>query len=290
MNLFYRPQIVPLPNEGHKSVQPGGPHRYARHETNYFNFGHFDWNVILHPFGDGRSRDGQPLIMISRQTSFDHLCRVKYRVVLGEGEQKFETETLEQLMDSSGVSVPYPLKSSMYVFTSGRNKLKVRLELLSAAAISECHLVPLNRTKNKTTLYDREKKSWTIESDSSLDTIKFRMFYTDAHNVPRKHLKRTTWNLMVVPRRGNYKPIKAIGCPLYHYHAQMEADVEGVDVDTNITVKEVSACLRRPVYCVRSNKQLLFLLHYLHGTTLLSPLFASNCFLWFAPFLRFLGL
>ena len=235
--------MLHLPNENSKSTQPGGANRYQKLETNYFPYNNFVWNVAVFPFGDRADKDGIPMIYLVRQTNFDHLCRVKYRLVIGQGEQKLDTGVMDQLFDTSGAGKPYEIRSSfrhtLYSLSSGK-KLVVRVEMTSAVAISECTLLPLNRDKNKAQLYDREKQGWLIESDTSLDCLRFRLFYTDVHNVARRHIRHVCVGLTVVPRRGNYKPIKAKkGVPYSQLYAQCDSDVEGLDIQTDISVREV---------------------------------------------------
>ena len=194
---------------------------------------------MVYPFGDAPERDGRALVYLVRQTGLDHHCRVSYKVILGQGDKVLTSDTIEQVLDTSGQGTPYDVPGSLYQLTSSKNKLLVKVELLNSTAISECHLFPLNRNKNKSHLYDRDKQAWLLESDVSLTYLKFRLFYTDARNVPRRHMHHLGWSLSVTPRRGHYKPIKALAVPYSHYYTQMEVDVEGYDIQTDISVKEV---------------------------------------------------
>lgn len=47
-----------------------------RYETSYFAFGGFDWNLTVEPYGN--EFDERLLICPTRQTSFDHLCKLRY--------------------------------------------------------------------------------------------------------------------------------------------------------------------------------------------------------------------
>ena len=66
-------------------------------DTGYFSFGGFDWNVSIFPSGVSATTDGRSLVCLARQTSFDHLCRVRYRVVFGRRDSVFESDTIEQV-------------------------------------------------------------------------------------------------------------------------------------------------------------------------------------------------
>ena len=52
---------------------------------------------------------------------------------------------------------------------------------------------------------------------------------------------RHIWTtLSVVPARGHYKAMKALGGPFSNYYAQTDVDAEGFDIQTEVAVKEVS--------------------------------------------------
>jgi hypothetical protein len=228
------PQIVHLPRE------PRDHFHNPRIETNYFTFGHFDWNLSVCPFGDGVETTGKPLIFLTRQTNFDHLCRIKYRLTIGQNDKTLESEVIEQIVDLSGHAQPYNVGYDLYRLTSGKSKLKVKVELISVAAISEVQLCPLNRSKNRAHLYDRDKQEWLIESDVSKEFLQFRMYYSDVRNVPRKFLRYVSWNARVIPARSPKTSVRVLGCPLSNYYAQTDYSEEAYEIETDIPVQDVS--------------------------------------------------
>jgi hypothetical protein len=72
-------------------------------ESTYFNFGGFDWNVAIYPFGKD-STDERLFVYLNRLTGFDHQCRVRYVMTLGEGERLINSGLLDDISDSNGKS------------------------------------------------------------------------------------------------------------------------------------------------------------------------------------------
>ena len=224
-------------------MQPNGAHRYDKLETTYFPYNGFVWNLAVFPFGNSADRDGIPMIFVVRQKNFDQHCRARYRIRCGPEGHQLDTDVIEQLFDTSGAGKPYMIRNQLrhmfYALANGK-KLRISVELQSAVAITECSLLPLVRDKNSTTLYDREKQGWLIESDASLACLRFRLFYADVRNVARRHIRHVSIGLNVVPRRGNYKPIKAKRVPYSQLYAQTsDSDIEALDIETDISVREV---------------------------------------------------
>lgn len=208
-------------------------------ETNYFTYGTFDWSISVSPSGDSSENEGRPLVSFTRQTHFDHLSRVKYRLVIGRGEKMLETDVIQQVFDLSGQGTPYDVGFNLYQLAPYKNRLPLKAELLSVTPISEVQLCPLNRSKNRAHLYDLEKQAWLIESDISLEYLKLRLYYMDVKNVPRKFLRFVSWSAKIIPARGNMRTVKCVGGPFSNYYAQTDMD-EGYDLNTDIPVNEVS--------------------------------------------------
>ena len=38
-------------------------------------------------------------------------------------------------------------------------------------------------------LYDKDKMAWELEADTNGDTLKFRLIYKDAKNIPKNHIR-----------------------------------------------------------------------------------------------------
>ena len=236
--------------KAHKQQQQNAANRYTKIESTYFPFNNCVWNAAIFPLGDKPEHDGIPMVTLVRQKNFEHVCRASYRftITMSEPHLSVSSEEIENYFATSGsgqgkaFETRSNIRHAMYSLMTGR-KCRVRVELLSGVSISECTLMPLTREKNKAPLYDREKQAWLIESDTSLDWLRFRIYYSDIRNVSRRFVRYVGFGLSVVPRRGNYKPIAAQGVPFSQLHSQKEADVEGFDIKTDISVKEVRTLL-----------------------------------------------
>ena len=230
--------MLQLPREGKESESVH--YSYPRYETLYFSWGLFDWNLSVYPFGDCPETDSFSLVYLTRQTSFDHLCRVRYRIRLGKGERSIESEVIEQILDMSGTGTPYESGYSIYSFTTSKGMLPIQIELLHVTAISEVEVQPFTRGKNKAHLYDRDKQAWMLEADVSLECLRTRIYYVDVYNVPRKFMRFMSWSMSVIPSRGHTKRrLQAISAPFCNYYVQTDTD-EGFDMVTEIPVEEVS--------------------------------------------------
>ena len=109
---------------------------------------------------------------------------------------------------------------------------------MSVSAVSPISLYPFSRTKNKTHLYDRDKQAWMLESDTTGEHLKLRLYYADVYNVPRRFTRHVSWSVSVVPVHGHEKPRRAKDAPFSNYYAQTEQD-EGYMMSTDIPVSEV---------------------------------------------------
>ena len=138
--------------------------RFPKIESTYFSFGHYEWSLWLYPFGDGIQQDGRVLVTLTRQTSMSHVCRVRYRITLGEGESMFESGIVEQMLDLSGAGTPVDLGcNNIFALSSNKTRLMVKVDLIFVAAISEVQLNPFDRSKNRCHIYDRDKQTWVVE-------------------------------------------------------------------------------------------------------------------------------
>lgn len=70
-------------------------------ETTYFNFGGFDWNILVFPFGR-EPGDERMFVHLNRLTGFDHQCRVRYVMILGEGDRTINSGLLDDISDTNG--------------------------------------------------------------------------------------------------------------------------------------------------------------------------------------------
>lgn len=52
----------------------------------------------------GTSAEGRISVYLNRCTGFDHQCRVRYMLVLGDGEKRLDSGVLDDVSDSDGKS------------------------------------------------------------------------------------------------------------------------------------------------------------------------------------------
>lgn len=76
---------------------------HTKIETACFNFGGFDWNIAVYPNGRDSSEE-RLIVYLNRLTGFDHQCRVRYIMVLGEGERRIDSGLLDDISDTDGKS------------------------------------------------------------------------------------------------------------------------------------------------------------------------------------------
>lgn len=163
-------------------------------ETEYFTFGGFDWNVMVYPNGNKeneavRTHDSRVSVYLVRLTGFDHRCRVRYIVTLGEGDRRIESGQIEDLSDAEGRGFGWHPRLRWSEITH-KGVLRVSLEMLEARTISEVIVQALGPAVLPTTpCYDRDKQAWAIRADLHSDTVRLHLVYKDIHNVPRNHLR-----------------------------------------------------------------------------------------------------
>lgn len=226
----------------HSQPLSGHPGKTIKLETNYFIFGNFEWNIALYPpqQSDSGSRESRPLVCLNRLTGFDHQCRVKYRVVLGEGERRIDSGILEDFSDNEGHGYGWPLKCQLSDLVR-RGLIRVHLEMISANTVSEVKLCVSNVLGMSAHCYDRDKQAWSIETDVNTEFLRLKIIYKDIYNVPRNHLRHVSWSAHVIrrhPKTGAKEPITVLGAPLSKYYVQDESD-EGVIMETGIPMREV---------------------------------------------------
>lgn len=98
-------------------------------ETTYFNFGGFDWNILLYPYGREPGEE-RFFVHLNRLTGSDHQCRVRYVMILGEGDRTINSGLLDDISDTNGKSfgwlprIRFPdivqrVRINFYLFTLG---------------------------------------------------------------------------------------------------------------------------------------------------------------------------
>lgn len=131
--------------------------KHNKLETSYFPFGNFDWNISLTPMpeADIKSDLDKSITRVSlnRLTGFDHQCRVRYRLVLGERDRRIDSGVLDHISDINGRIRGFTLRNNLKLFVR-KGLLKVHLEMISANTASEVG-VDLNSVKPLMILFFR---------------------------------------------------------------------------------------------------------------------------------------
>ncbi|KAI2807259.1 hypothetical protein BLOT_009222 [Blomia tropicalis] len=161
--------------ETHLQVSNGGPLKSGKFESASFGFGSFDWNVsiVVHNYGPGTttaannsggqtngndvnsnskddSANGRIIyVFLNRLSGFDHPCRVKYRVLIGENKNGEDSGMLDQLSDAGGRIRGFQMQNSLTELLKSDGSVRVRVELQCCNAISEAK-VPIVRNPSPT--------------------------------------------------------------------------------------------------------------------------------------------
>ncbi|XP_016845352.1 uncharacterized protein LOC100680230 isoform X3 [Nasonia vitripennis] len=225
------------------SVFSPGQSKPTKLETAYFTFGGFDWNLVVYPHGnkenEARSQEGRLSVYLVRLTGFDHRCRVRYIVSLGEGEHPVESGPIEDLSDAEGRGFGWQPRVR-WSDVARKGVLRLSLEMLEARTISEVSVQALGPgALPATPCYDRDKQAWAIRADLHSDTVRLHLVYKDINNIPRNHLRYVSWTAYLI--RGEEPDTEIVnlpGAPFSRYYAQDEAD-EGIIMETSLGVNEV---------------------------------------------------
>ncbi|KAJ8670374.1 hypothetical protein QAD02_001633 [Eretmocerus hayati] len=233
-----------------------GASKPSKLETSYFTFGGFDWNLVVYPHGnkeaatsdtspgsrsgsDSSGTSGRLSVHLIRLTGFDHRCRVRYVVSLGEGDRRIESGPLEDISDDEGRGLGWQPRVR-WSDVAHKNVLRLSLEMLEARTVSEVAVQALGPgSLPATPCYDRDKQAWALRADLHSDLLRLHLVYKDIHNVPRNHLKFVSWTAYLI--RGeepNAEIMSLPGAPFSRYYAQEPAD-EGIIMETSIGVGDV---------------------------------------------------
>ncbi|XP_046663090.1 uncharacterized protein LOC124355986 [Homalodisca vitripennis] len=276
-----------MPRQHHQSAAKNPP-QATKLETTYFTYGGFDWNLALYPNGikdihdadengvklrpilENSNEDGRVSVYLNRCTGFDHQCRVRYSLVLGDGPRRVDSGPVDDVSDSDGKSYGWHTTARFQDLVY-KGSVRVHLEMLMANTLSEVvstivvqHASAAGSSGSSsggthgvvvaapavTQCYDRDKQAWCIKSDCHSDTVRLHMVYKDIHNVPRNHLRYVCWMAYLLrydeeTREMVPKPLP--GAPFSHYYAQENSD-EGIIMETDVGVKEVCRSLVKSVF------------------------------------------
>jgi len=175
------------------SVFSAGQTKPSKLETDYIAFGGFDWNLVIYPHGkdtDGRGQDNRVSVYLMRLSGFDHRCRVRYSLALGESDRRIDSGPIEDISDAEGCGFGWHTRVR-WSDIAHKGTLRVSLEMLEARTICEIAVQALGPSLPlpAAPCYDRDKQAWAIRADLNSDTVRLHLVYKDIHNVPRNHLR-----------------------------------------------------------------------------------------------------
>ncbi|XP_076638028.1 uncharacterized protein LOC143350094 [Colletes latitarsis] len=226
------------------STFPTGQSKPNKLETDYFAFGGFDWNLVIYPHGNKepegyRGHDNGVSVYLTRLTGFDHRCRVRYSVVLGEGDRRIDSGQIEDLSDAEGCSFGWHTRVR-WSEVAHKGVVRLSLEMIEARTICEVTVQARGpAVLAATPCYDRDKQAWTIRADLHSDTVRLHLVYKDIHNVPRNHLRYVSWSAYLLrEEESSTVAIGLPGAPFSRYYAQESTD-EGIIMETNLDTNEV---------------------------------------------------
>lgn len=163
-------------------------------ETDCFAFGGCDWNLVVYPYGNKesesyRGHESCVSVYLMRLTGFDHRCRVRYSVALGEGDRRIDSGQIEDLSDAEGCSFGWHPRVR-WSDIAHKGVVRVSLEMVEARTICEVAVLARGPAPLPTIpCYDRDKQAWTLRADLHSDTVRLHLVYKDIHNVTRNHLR-----------------------------------------------------------------------------------------------------
>lgn len=170
--------------------------RINKLETEFFTFAGFNWNLIIYPSGnkdvDGSYHDvyqGGLSIYLMRHKEYNHYCRVKYSITIGENDNKIESGSIEDLLDVEGTGYGWHPQVK-WSDISHKGSLRVTLEMMEAKIISEIMVQTIGPSMlPEAACYDRDKQAWSVRADLHSDTVRLHLVYKDIHSIPRNHLR-----------------------------------------------------------------------------------------------------
>ncbi|KAF0294076.1 hypothetical protein FJT64_008217 [Amphibalanus amphitrite] len=208
----------------------------SRLETSNFTFGNFDWSVTVQRSPEEPQR---AFAALRRLTGFEHKCRVRYNLTLGDGEGAAISGILEEVSDREGRGPGWSPRNSLDDLCPG-GRLKVICEMLAANTVSELAVGTVGGPM-AASCYDRDRQGWSIETDTNGDFLRLKVVYKDIHNIPRNHIKHSEWNLFIIrrhPKGGYMSPSLVARGPFCNYYVHENHD-EGIMVETDVPVKEL---------------------------------------------------
>ena len=182
-------------------------------------------------------------IFLNRLSGFDHPCRVRYKVTVGDTRHKEESGNLDQISDAGGRIRGWQMHGSLSDLIHKDGSVPVIVQLLCCNAISEAKVPIIRSTTPAINLYDRNKQGWCLESElENTENLRLKLFFMDLHSVPRNHLRYISWIAYILardPKSGTRESIVVSNSPHSNYYIQDGIDM-GCMMDTSLSVASVS--------------------------------------------------
>nr|XP_046914060.1 UPF0746 protein DDB_G0281095-like [Dermatophagoides farinae] len=241
-----------------------GQLKSGKFESASFSFGSFEWNVsiVIHNYGatnavtianDNTANETSSssslstnriiYVFLNRLSGFDHPCRVQYRVIIGDDDQKNheDSNVLDQISDAGGRIRGFQMQHSLCDLIKSNGTVRVYVELHCCNAISEAKVPIVRNPSPNINCYDRNKQGWCIEADLDSEFLRLKLFFMDLHSVPRNHLRYISWIAYVIakdPRHGVRESLAVSNAPHSNYYVQDGIDM-GAMMDTTLPVAKI---------------------------------------------------
>ncbi|XP_070575467.1 uncharacterized protein [Ptychodera flava] len=214
--------------------------RFPRHQSSYLSLAGFDWNVSVYPNGDWADHEGRVMVNLNRLTQFNHFCRVRYRITIGDDSDTkcYTTDTLDDTFDFGGDGHGFQLYDDLERYMQD-DRLKIVVEFLQLSVIRETKIYVFEDEAEKNQVYfvDLEKQTWCIESDVTKKNLRFRLHYIDQYRLPNNYARYLRWDVVVVGEAGQRK--RALEGPFSEYFAR-RSDETACEMVTELPVKELA--------------------------------------------------
>lgn len=156
-----------------------GQLKSGKFESASFSFGSFEWNVsiVIHNYGatnavtiandntanetsSSSSTNRIIYVFLNRLSGFDHPCRVQYRVIIGDDDQKNheDSNVLDQISDAGGRIRGFQMQHSLCDLIKSNGTVRVYVELHCCNAISEAKVPIVRNPSPNINCYDRNKQ------------------------------------------------------------------------------------------------------------------------------------
>lgn len=192
-------------------------------ESAAFQYGGCEWHMSL-----WQSSESQRVLRLERHTSRNIKLLVSYRL-----------QTLaprEELLGDCGSDWSLQVDPKV-----GHLALSLRFE--RCVAITEFELFPLKKERNWARVFDASGREWILECDMFGDTVKLRLFLSNAATLlPPPRALALRLNLFVLGANG--RRLRAVGNPIAHYFTGDPSCYMRVPLD--VTMQQVSRAVANP--------------------------------------------